>query len=505
MLSFAVFHDGKPAESVEFAGAYLIGSDDVPLRAEFSFGDGVIQCTKRAAGPAGLVILWDVADAGKIMTSTVRLQERKEPYVLQVELARGRLLRTNQKIEDWGLLDFPEAKKELAAIAQARDQLIKALQGDTPAQMATLAEKSLSQAVIASEALSRFHADSFLKARRQSKEIPKLAFGCGIHLAEPTDLARERISNAFDFITVPVGWRDIEPSEQTFNWKPLDAWIETLTKANIPIKGSALLSFSEGTTPDWLYMWEHDFDTIRDLAFEHMRRVINRYGQYIQVWDVISGIHANNCFSFNFEQLMELTRMSAALMKQTAPQGQAIIEINNPWGEYYSKNQRTIPPLLYADMVVQSGIGFDAFGLRFEFGSAQDGYFARDMFQISSMLDAYSKLSKPIHVTASQVPSKSATGQRDAVSQAADGGGFWREPWNEETQSCWLREFVAVAMSKPYVESVSWEVLADHPGQRIPHGGLLRSDLAPKLAYQELTKVRSALRSGRRAGEKKVR
>lgn len=497
MLSFAVYSSGQPATNVNLAGAYVLGSDDVPLRAEIAFLDGVIQCTKRAAGPAGLALLWKIEGAGTILTETVRLQERKEPYILQVELTRGRLMRISQRIEDWGLLDFPGVDAILAEVAAARELLIKALQADIPAEAADWGEKALSAAVRSSESLTRFHADALLARRKQSGGMPRRLLGCGLHLDKPVDAARQRLTSACDFATVPMRWRDIEPTEQIFHWKPLDAWVETLAKNRFPIKGSSLLSFNERAVPDWLYIWEHDFDAIRDLAFEHVRRVINRYGQYVHSWDVISGIHANNCFTFNFEQLMELTRMAAALTKQTFPRSVAIIDIIAPWGEYYSRNQRTIPPLLYADMVVQSGVTFDGFGLKFLFGPAIDGMFVRDMFQISTMLDLYGKLGKPLHITAVQVPS----GVGHDSARPLDGGS-WHEPWSEPLQSQWLREFLVIAASKPFVESVSWHNLADHADQLIAHGGLLRSDLVPKAGYNELLKLHSELTGTTRRPER---
>ncbi|MCH8150545.1 MAG: endo-1,4-beta-xylanase [Planctomycetes bacterium] len=507
MLAFAVYLNGEPATEVRLSSAYVVGSDDVPLRADLSFNDGIITCEKRAAGPAGLAILWQVEGCGEILTETARVLDRQKPYVLQVELARGRLLRVSQKIEEWGLFDFEGTEKILEQFVKARDWLVKALQAETPQQAAANAQRSLVLAVKSSEALTKFHADIFLSRRKETGGWSKRVFGCAIHLDKPTETVRKRLSNAFEFVTVPVGWRDVEPNEQTFNWKPLDAWVEALTKHRIPIKGSALLSFHERHVPDWLYIWEHDFDTIRDLAFEQARRVINRYSQYIQMWDVISGIHATNCFSFSFEQLMELTRMAAAIAKQSAPNCHAIIDLIAPWGEYYARNQRTIPPLLYADMVAQSGVNFDAFGLQFHFGTPADGTCVRDMFQISSVLDSFAKLGKPLHITAVQVPSDIVP-VRSPANEGTEitlDGGRWHDEWSEQLQAAWLKEFVAVALSKPFIESVTWGTLADHPEQTIPHAGLLRADLVPKKAYNTLNKMRSDLMStGRKPTGKTV-
>jgi len=165
-----------------------------------------------------------------------------------------------------------------------------------------------------------------------------------------------------------------------------------------------------------------------------------------------------------------------------------------PWGEYYARNQRTIPPLLYADMAVQSGVNFDAFGLQFLFGLPTDGMFVRDMFQISACLDQFSKLGKPVHVTGVQAPSDVSVGRSEADAEASDAGaGMWREPWNEQVQAEWLRRFVEVALSKPFVESITWNGLADHARLDVPHGGLVRADLAPKAAYKQLLVLRSEL------------
>jgi hypothetical protein len=191
---------------------------------------------------------------------------------------------------------------------------------------------------------------------------------------------------------------------------------------------------------------------------------------------------------------MELTRMAGALTKQLCPRGQAILELICPWGEYYARNQRTIPPLLYADMAVQSGVNFDAFGLQFLFGPALDGMFVRDMFQVSACLDSFSKLGKPLHITAAQVPSDVNLPKLDGAGEEASlEGGMWRGPWTEQLQAEWLRRFIEVALSKPFVETVSWHCLADHPKQAVPNGGMLRADLTPKAAYKQLLTTRSEL------------
>lgn len=495
MLSFSVYSNGRLVDAIDLAGAYVVGSDDVPLRAETSFQDGIIKCQKRAAGPAGLALPFDIPGFGRVLLETIRVQERERAYVLQVELARGRLMRLLSKMEDWGLADYAPAAAILAKIEAGRDALIRALQAETPAESAKLAEESLRITVPASEELTQLHADLFLSRRKQTGAMPKRSLGCAIGLDKPNELSRKQVVSGFDFVNVPIVWRDIEPTEKNFNWKPLDAWVDVLMKQRVPMRGLSLLSFHESNVPDWLYTWEHDFDTLRDLAFEHVRRVLSRYGQYITSWSVVSGLHASNCFSFNFEQLMELTRMATALTKQLAPRAVALLDLVSPWGEYYARNQRTIPPLLFAEAAGQSGVNFDAFGLQLRFGPGVDGMYVRDMFQISSMLDQFTKVNKPLHITAVQVPSNTAVSPSGdpARPTPAINGGTWRDPWSEPVQASWLRRFVEIALSKPFVESVSWGTLWDAPRSMVPNGGLLRADFTAKAAFTEFTDIRAEL------------
>jgi len=502
MLRFAVYQDGKPARKVDLSGAYLIGSDGVPVRADIEFKNGEIICTRRTAGPAGLAILWPAATGGRMIQETTRLQERDKPYNLHVELLRGRLMRIAQKREDWGLHDFEGTDEIAAQIDKARNQLIAALTADTPAEAAAAADAGISIGISAAELLCAFHAQIFLNRRRQVGGFPKRMFGCCIDPARRETEHQQQLAEGFDYISIPFNWRQIEPREKEFNWEPLDRWVEWAVKHRLAIRGTGFVSFTERCIPDWLYIWEHDFDAVRDLIYEHIRRIIGRYGQHIQVWEVISGIHAETCFAFNFEQLMELTRMSTAVTKQLAPRSTVIVDIVHPWGEYYARNQRTIPPFLYAEMIVQSGVNFDAFGLQCYMGLGTESKYVRDIFQISAMLDRFAGFGKPLHITGMQVPSATTEDAQDAWGGklAVNAGGSWHRDWSEETQKAWLKRVYHIALSKPFVEAITWRALADGANGYLPHGGLLRADGTPKPSFVELQTIRKDIAAEAKRG-----
>jgi GH35 family endo-1,4-beta-xylanase len=493
MLRFAVFEQSKPAAGVDLDSAYLVGGDGVPIRAEIWFEEGEIRCTKRAQGPAALALVWPVEGYGRVLLETARVPERAKPYNLHLELVRGRLMRVLQKREDWGLFDYPGAESLCAELDRARDLMIRALQGEEPGEVARLADQSLSLAVDVGEQMSLFHAEVFLARRKQTGQVGRRVFGCFADLRDRQEATVRRMVEAFDFVVVPVSWRGVEPKEQQWEWEPIDEWVELLNRHRMSIKVSPLVAFNERNIPDWLYIWEHDFETVRELLYGHARRVFERYGKFVPMWDVISGVHAENCFHFNFEQLMELTRMVATTAKQMMPRSTVIIDVAAPWGEYYARNQRTIPPMLYADMCTQSGINFDALGLQFYFGVDREGMHVRDMLQISAIMDRFANLGKPLHITGISVPSDMAADEADAWGGqlSISKGGEWHRPWDEQTQSLWARDFLSVALSKPFVETVAWRDFSDARPHYMPHGGLLRKDLSPKPAYHELRVFRA--------------
>ncbi len=395
------------------------------------------------------------------------------------------MMRLVQKREEWGLFDLPEAAAISEKANECRDLLVEAIVGmDDPATASTYADRCLALVLPLSEQAALTHADLLLQRRIQTRNFPRGAFGARVDPANTTEAYRRLIVGNSDFVQLPMRWRNIEPQEQSFAWAAGDEWMDFLRRARLPVVGGPLVEFNEASIPDWLYIWEHDYETVRDLLYEHIDRVVNRYGQHVVLWNVLSGLHVNAQFSFTFDQLMDLTRMTVGLVKKINPQARTMIELTQPWGEYYAANQRSIPPLLYAEMIVQSGITFDVFGLQLRFGMPREGCWQRDLFHVSSLLDRFAPLGRPVMVSGLQVPSAPAEGNP----------GVWRRPWSEPLQAKWLEAVTDIALSKPFIEAICWHELGDSTGARcLPHGGLLGPDLAVKAGFKTWASLRRAL------------
>ena len=265
-------------------------------------------------------------------------------------------MRLMQKREEWGIFDLPELTALNEKSMEARDLLLEGItKQDDPAKASEFAD----------DKLPRNHSPALCQSRRRHAPTPiccssgristrnfprRASFGMRA-LSTPSRweaYRRALVPNA-DFVRMPMWWKIIEPQEQQFNWHPIDEWMEFLRRARLPVVAGPLVHFAEVSIPEWLYIWEHDYETVRDLLYEHIERVITRYGGQVALWNVLSGLHVNAQFSFTFDQLMDLTRITAvSLVKKVRHAGgRTMIDLTQPWGEYYATNQRSdIPPML---------------------------------------------------------------------------------------------------------------------------------------------------------------
>jgi hypothetical protein len=492
MLKFLVYEDGRPAQQWPLRHAHLLGPDDVGVKGTVRFRDGLICCEKNAEGAAALALQVELEGAGELVLQTCLLPEREEPYVLSVELARHRLMRCLQKQEDWAMFELGDDHPAMRKYLRARRKFIEALSElDDPDEADRLGWEALRTGIEASERLALTHAESLLQRRRQAGQLSRHIIGSGVGLEQDPERVGPALAQHFDYIRLPMPWRRLEPEEQTYDWKVVDRWCEWAVKQRVPVIAGPLVSFTPDVLPDWLYMWDHDYDSIREVLSEHIERVVGRYRRVVSLWNVVSGIHVNSQFGLNFEQLMDLTGMAASLTKRVHPNGQTLIEITHPFGEYYASNQRAIPPLMYAEMVLQAGISFDAFGLKLVMGQPDEGRRMRDLMQVSALLDRFSSLGKPLHVSAAAVPSEpqeaAASGRGDNGSAR---GGYWRRPWSGEVQAEFLDRFYKMCLSKPFVDSVAWLDVTDHDRAELPSGGLLDAELEPKQGLHQLSALR---------------
>jgi hypothetical protein len=350
-----------------------------------------------------------------------------------------------------------------------------------------LADESLRKSIFLSEKLAIKQAESLFDARREDHGFGRGCLGCRL---DPSQIENpeylEKFLELFGFAAIPINWAKIESNKGEFDFSQVDSCINIISKKRLLIGAGPLLCFSKQYLPKWLYRGGAGFEKIRETAYKFVSKIVARYCDVIHRWYVVSGLNVFNHFGFNFEQVLEMTRAATMAVKAAGSRGLRIIEINNPWGEYYASDADSIPPLVYMDMVVQSGINFDAFGLQMQFGKDQSGMHIRDMMQISAILDSFGPVAKPLYVTNVAIPSQGKDG-----SYSSDVAGLWHQQWNQSQQAQWLDQFYKIALSKPFVDAVTYSSLTDKQDSIITTSGLLTDQLEPKESFQALKNLQN--------------
>lgn len=540
MLRFACF---QPDElSIDPATMFLFGGQDVPVAGRVSMEQGLLTCRTERSESTGLSLQLDVdallegqgeGPLGVLTLGTCLLPHRERPYLLTLELARRRLMLLLTKLDEWALFDLAAGDEAMRLLEQTQRAFTRALvvqrhEGGGPGgygeQAESLAREALVQGLRASELLARreaerllpqrvdgsLHADAAQRYERSHGEpvppgspilLPDSAgvilpgrplVGCAVEpriFSEP--LARV-VAGACDFVSMPMRWCDLEPEEGTYAFGPTDRWIEWAVRtAKLPVAAGPIIDFRTSSVPEWLYIWENDHETLRELVAEHVKQVVTRYRRTVRRWTACSGLHVNRGIALSFEQMLDITRICTGIIRKLHSQGSIVLEVAEPWGEYYAEDRDSVPPQVYADAALQAGLPIDAIGLRIQMGQLRESSRTRDMMSLSVLLDHYAALEKPVLVTAMGVPS---------APEGDSGGksGHWREPWSEQSQSAWLEEAMRICIAKPFVHSVCWQTLYDTgEGQNCTTCGLITASGAAKQGMLKLAEMRRALREGR--------
>ncbi|MBL7106782.1 MAG: endo-1,4-beta-xylanase [Phycisphaerae bacterium] len=483
-MKFQVFKEGVLADKADVGCAYLSGTDGIVLKqVDIKFADGVIECNKPNLSAASLSLMWEVLGFGKIMLSTTTLPQREEPYILNLELARSKLMNLITKREDW---QFFNGLGELEQIwQQARELFIEAVKNISDASRAAkLADESLSKSVVLSEKLAVRYGRELFAARVKNKLLAKGSIGCVVELGRVSDKKYlKALVDNFSYVTIPMAWSDIEKEPGKYDFGIIDKLIPFFAKNKIVIGAGPLVCFDKKYIPKWLLDSNYDFEQIKDAAYNFVMNVVSRYSGHIRAWRVISGLNYLNYFGFNFEQILEMTRATIMAAKACGDKSLKIIDVANLWGEYYSSTEGSIPPIVYMDLVVQNGIGFDVFGVQMKFGKDAVGMHTRDMMQISAKLDHISLTGKPFFITEVEVPSCSRE----------EAAGSWHNEWSEQTQSEWVEDFYKISLGRQFVETVTYGNLMDRKGSDVCDSGLVFSDGKFKQSYATIKKVREPI------------
>lgn len=484
MVRFKVYNESGPASDWPLVNAYLLGHGDLAAPGKITFNSGTIRCRKQTTDASALCLQYDAGRMGRLMLQTCLLPDRERPYVLSIELARHRIKMFIAKSEEWQLFDLDADHPAVTRFQEARRLFSETLQKSDELKADAIARRSLIVGIEATERLALVHAEILLHRRFNKRPASSRTLGVRLRPERDSEPLRQIVGRDFDLLVLPLLWSELEVEEGRFNWEPTDRWLEWAQRQGKPVCLGPLVDFSKRALPQWMYVWQHDYATCRDLVYEQVERVVHRYKSLVGLWNIVSGVNVNDNFDFSADQMLDLTRMANLIARQSRQGARTMIELTQPFGEHCASNRGSLPPLAFVDRAIQDGIRVDCIGIQLLFGQREGGRASRDLMQISDLLDQFIVLDIPVVVSAFGVPTEPIDEQ----------GGWWHDAWTAQIQSRWMSRVFAMAMSKPNVETVVWTDLYDHQRATLPHGGLVTDDGRRKPVLQRLINTRKRLR-----------
>jgi hypothetical protein len=490
-LRFEIYREGRKLDGFAPVSPMCVAPESVPVPGEIYFRDGLLR-TGPVEQATGASVLWDCGPAGEFQLETTRLLPRSRPFILNVELARFRLMKILQKIEDWGIMDHPGAQPSLLKLKALQERFADALVASPDGAIASpIADEVIRESIALGDELALFNAEQVLSRRKQQNAFARFVFGCRSDWTLRNQRVKDLQAESFDYAVLPMTWKLLQPREDSFDTAALDEWVEFLTRRRIPIIAGPVIDLTEDALPEWAYMWENDLDVLRDLMVDFVRKMVTRYRRAVSVWNVVGGLHNSAIGGISFDQSIELTRLLVATVKSMLPQGKTLVTIRDMFAEQHAQSHPGTPPMLYADTVAQAGVNIDGYALEIEAGVPRTGAYTRDLFQFSCALDRLSSTGKPVYITSLCAPSRNTPDPADRNRGSLDPSrsGRFRAPWSPEVQADWLEGIARIALGKPFVESVTWGDLCD-ANASVPGGGLVDDMFKPRASFEMFQKLR---------------
>ncbi|MDB5352934.1 MAG: hypothetical protein JWN86_4181 [Planctomycetota bacterium] len=492
VLKFRLTPPDLPIKVPDLRKAYVTGLDRTPGRSSVELRPGLLMCHRDSTESGRLHVPWPVPGFGEPVISTATLSDRFTTYDLGVELARGKLNDVLNQTSDWRQMGLIVPEEVEILVGRARANLAKAVTSrDLPDRAAATATKSLEASCSAAHALVTSYTSQLMRRRLEhSAPLPTL-LACGLEGAPKATAWSPKLREVFHAGRVKLCWSSIAPDEGKKRWDEADAQVHWCRKQGLTVTAGPLLEFRAGAIPDWLWLWEGDFEEIQSQAVEFVKQTITRYRGKVSAWHLVHRAAAYDILGLTEEEQIRLTAQIVQVARRLDPDTHLVVDFDRPWAEWMASGKFQLGPLHLADSLARAELGLGGIGLEIAPGYSQVGSHLRDLLDFSRLLDLFALVNLPLHVSFALPSSADADPQADEKIHV-DAIQWPRRP-DERLQSEWAASWVALAAAKPFVRSITWLQGGDQSPHLFPHAGLFRPDGTAKPAFAWLHEFRERI------------
>jgi len=306
----------------------------------------------------------------------------------------------------------------------------------------------------------------------------KFLFGCNIfklgRCSTPEDNTayEKHFAALLNFATLPFYWWNYERRQGQPEDERTDQIVRWCKNHNITTKGHPLAW--NYVDPRWL---PDDPDKAMQLQIKRIGRCIQRFKNDIDIWDVV-----NEATHYDRDQIKKAAPILTEAIRKMGV-GAYVREAfkaarqANPKATLIINDYRTDPA--FGEKVISQLTDearqplYDVIGIQSHMHGKYWG--AQRAWEVC---EQFAKFGKPLHFTETTVVSGPKTQQ-----------GWLTTPEREKRQAEQVAEFYRVLFSHPAVEAITWWDFTDQNAWQQAPAGLVRADMTPKPAYEELERL----------------
>lgn len=491
LLKFRLPSPWPEARTAELKRAYVTGMDRTPSRLHVEVRRDVLLCQRGTTESGRLFAPWPVDRFGTPITGTATLSERSEPYGLALELARGKLNDVRNQLADWRQMGLRVSSEVDEQVAESLQNFLKAATSrDHATASLAAAQRSLVASYTAGQTLVDLYVEQVLRNRLTTGKLPThLAIGLD---GDPGNAPwSSKVVAAFNAVQLHVPWKSLAPTEGKLRWDEFDAQLAWATRHKLAAQAGPIIDLRPGALPDWIWLWEGDFDAILGMAVDVVRQAVTRAKGKVPLWTLIHRPATTDILGMSEEDQVRLTAKLLQVARQADPAAQFLVGLDRPWGEWMASSSFQLGPLHLGDYLARLEMGMAGLALEIAPGYSHPGSPMRDLLEFSRLLDLFALLNQPLHITLALPSGAGPDPQADPnVRVEVD---QWSHAPNDGIQASTAARWIALAVAKPFVRSVTWRQLDDAAPHLYPHAGLIRANKSAKPLLDWLRTFRTDL------------
>jgi endo-1,4-beta-xylanase len=311
---------------------------------------------------------------------------------------------------------------------------------------------------------------------RISQTRHKFLFGCNIfklgrcRTVEDNAAYEKQFAELLNYATLPFYWWQYEGRKGRPDDERTEEIVRWCNAHGVTMKGHPLAW--NYVDPRWLADCTPE-EAMR-LQFERIGRCAQRFKGKIDIWDVV-----NEATAYDREELKKRApKLTQAIAKMGVPEyirtAFKTARQANPQAVLLINDYRL--DAAYADNVISQLVDeagkpmYDVIGIQ---SHMHGGYWGAA--RAWDVCERFARFGRPLHFTETTV-----------VSGPRKGSVWTTTPEGEQDQAKRVTEFYTVLFSHPAVEAITWWDFTDQGAWQQAPAGLVRSDMSPKPAYEQL-------------------